>query len=856
MQQIWSQALRGHICCNCRRSMHRSFHSNALNVHLRPVARRSTTSARSIGARNGRRKIGASEVFTAFYTSIMATAALADASHKDRRRKDLDQRIIEARKDLARVLRESSLADCNIALNTEGLGLLLQKGDDMSGTSINMTSHRTMVEGLESICISLRQLMRHESRAKLQDSHLSWLHMQFGLRRRWWTQRPAANTGLDDIEAALHAEEHALTDCTDCTAGNRQQEEVKEGNQREPQTLLQFSKMAEATNRLVDELLVEANRLGHPDSIAAQKAAMESLDSPWTAIRMLRSDGYPMYRHPELAPEGTLEARLAANTAMRQIFQDWEYTKAYGPLPTSFLSGRRQPEENWYQKRIKFWVAKLCYNLLVSTAPPGVHNYNALVLGFTRVGEHSLAELVVNSFLYQSRLLPTRQTLVCLLQHYRARGDLVGFYRVIRRLVAVDARGAKIRRRTLADLRLRPHLRGWAKTHDVAVTDGYVVQRANIDAPLFNAILTGLLSLGQVRHAALAFANFLNDCCGIDPEVLNRVANCVLDAVDVPAARALLQGLVENASLVTPMLLSETRYARKLSFKIRLLLSVASASEPSWRLQTQHQTLDQGCHGLADGNCERIARALFVSDTLQYVKRLDQIMMAARGAAATNSAAFRTSRSWSVELDSLHKHQQRLDRERSLYRRMAELKTVDEAAESVFRACTYVMETFLHIVSDNMDVPDVYKGFLRQSQLPFSVRFASYIATLPDTAAPATTGSQQQALLERLIAVDGPAVGSFIEDGLKHVVLLHLSPDERTAAGIDAVKNTAGDVTLDAVLKARTLRDQRRPAHDGGGGTEADQFAPKTKEKGRHAIDFGARYPYSLFGAAAILPSS
>ncbi|EFW99641.1 hypothetical protein CMQ_8009 [Grosmannia clavigera kw1407] len=787
----------------------------------------------------------------------MATAALADASRKDRRRKDLDQRITEAREDLARVLRESSLADCNTALNKEGLGLLLRKGHALDETSINLASHRKVVEGLRAICDSPGQLLRQGSEMKHRNSYSSWLHEQFGLQRRWWTQRPAANAGLDDIEALLLAEEYALMSYG---LENEKHASTDAFKQREPQTPLQFTKMTEATNQLVDELLGEANRLGYPDDIAAQKASKESLDSPWTAIRMLRSDGYPMYRHPDLAPEAAIEARLAANTATRKIFQDWEYTRAYGPSKTKFLSGRRQPEDNWYRKQIKFWVAKLCYNMLVSTAPPGIYNYNALILGFTRVGEHSLAGLVVNSLLYQSRLLPTQQTLVCLLQHYRAQGDLVGFYKLIRRLVAEDSRGAKIRRRSLIDMKARPYMMGWANTHDVTVTDGFVVQRAEIDGPVFNAILTGLLSLGQVRHAAVAFASFLSDCYEIKTGAVNWVVNCVLDAVDVPAARVLLRGFVENASRITPLLMSEERYARKLSIKIQLLLSVASVSGPSGQVQTQHQNLGHGYDSLVDDNCQRIAHALFVSDTLQYVKRLRQIVLAAQGAVTTDEALFRMSaRSWSVQFDSLQGRQTRLDQERSTYRKMAELTTIDEAARTIFRVCAHVMETFLVIVSDGMDISDLYRKFLRQSELPFMIRFESYVATSRKTATPAPAESRKQAsMVERMVVVDGPAVGGFLEDRFKHILLSPLSPDDHAAAGIDATRNMFRDVALDAVLEARALHDLKQPKRNGGAETQVELSVPQAKEETQRAVrvEFGSRYPYGLFQAGAILPNN
>ena len=74
--------------------------------------------------------------------------------------------------------------------------------------------------------------------------------------------------------------------------------------------------------------------------------------------------------------------------------------------------------------------AKICYNLLVSDVPPGIRNYNSLILGFSELNEHNLARAVVDSFLFKSQLKPTRATMLCLLQHYQtivvpnSRGDV------------------------------------------------------------------------------------------------------------------------------------------------------------------------------------------------------------------------------------------------------------------------------------------------------------------------------------------------------------------------------------------------------------------------------------------------
>ncbi|CAK7273460.1 hypothetical protein SEPCBS119000_005669 [Sporothrix epigloea] len=607
---FWSRAPRSQICSSCRRECIRritdrrmrgdraqGFQTKADGKRTKSVnptvaeVPAATCMASGKSLRRARRKTGTSTVFLAGYATIIATVAAANADRKVRYREDMGRRLDEAREDLARALHDPAPLEYNLTIGLPPSSVPsstldgTQKAPAPTVTNTPMTtSPNKVIEAIKAICVPPAQLRTHAAQARQREAYLTWLHAQFGLKRRWWTKRPEPDAGLESLAEGMMQEE--LTS----------QETLLEG-QREPRLAAQFTRLTEATNRLVDSLVEEGHRIGSLGDPAVQKASMEGLSSPWHAMKLLRSEGYPNFRLPDLDPVATTTARLEANVAAKNIFENWSQARIWGrPRPSTIdIAMRRKAvsPEVWNAKEVKFWVAKLCYNMLVSSAPPGIHNYNILMLGFISVGQHTLARIVADSLLYDTRMLPTQQTLVCLLHQARAQGDLVAFHRVLRRLAALDQNGIRIRRRAIPDIIRSRADRDWARANDVNISKGYVVQRAVVDGPITEAIITGLLSLDQVRHAAVVFAAHLDSCSKMDTRTLNSILNPVLDAVDIPAARALLRGFAQNASIITDMLMSDSRSARKLSMRIKLLLAIATAPEPALYAQPEHEIPEQ-----------------------------------------------------------------------------------------------------------------------------------------------------------------------------------------------------------------------------------------------------------------------
>ncbi|KAK4544439.1 hypothetical protein LTR36_004330 [Oleoguttula mirabilis] len=75
-------------------------------------------------------------------------------------------------------------------------------------------------------------------------------------------------------------------------------------------------------------------------------------------------------------------------------------------------------------------LAKIAYNISLSSAPPNVHTYNTLLLGFGRAGQPTLVYNVIRS-LRETHVRPNEVTNCTILDHYTAMHDAKHFVRWI-----------------------------------------------------------------------------------------------------------------------------------------------------------------------------------------------------------------------------------------------------------------------------------------------------------------------------------------------------------------------------------------------------------------------------------------
>lgn len=496
MRTIWSRATQDH------------------GRHCRPCVRAASILARrSVTAtRPDRRKVAPSHVFTACYSAIMATAAVADAAAKDRRRKELDRKIDDARHKLATLLEQAPTYDPK------------QTRDGPYVLHNASRTPRGIYEALTSICVMPSRLLKEASRRGNRAGYLRPLMKELRLpeEQEWWKSRPSR---LDEFEVMIADEEAAANAIP---------------RPREPVNVIQFSKERERINNLVDQLLVETYR--GPDGTPQTP---DLLESAWNNIRMLRSSGYPNYQHADLNPSAAAEARRDLSVVTRNIFRDWKAFKD-DLLAISGRDGRVVGPGLLavYNKRREYFVGKICHNLLIARFAPGIYNYNTLICGFKRVGESRFGQAVVDSLL-DSRLRPTPMTLVSLLQHYN-QGDIVGFYNIIRRITGDDARGVLLRQKRVTEVKDNPALFRWAQNADAAVGHGFVTERPEVSEVVIEALLDRLIDFRMVRHAATVLAACLRESWAIRTRYVRRVVGLCVAQVDRIAAVELLRILLRD----------------------------------------------------------------------------------------------------------------------------------------------------------------------------------------------------------------------------------------------------------------------------------------------------------------------
>ncbi|KAJ4417943.1 hypothetical protein N0V82_005900 [Gnomoniopsis sp. IMI 355080] len=448
------------------------------------------------------------------------------------------------------------------------------------------------IEALNSICDTEEALERYVPTRRNFNKFLGSLH-------RLYDPEEKVGSGYVDYLGSNLAAVQLVADQA------QRQDDGMDG--REPATSVQFEKYHAMINKMVDRLISESYYVEFPKDPERARRNLESLDSAWTAIRMLRSEGYPKYKHPSIDPQATKQARDQLADKIRALFEAWGVDRAAKP---------------------KFQVAKICYNLLVCPVPPTIHHYNLLLVGFLRKAHYSLGDIVINSFFEDSRLRPTPETLVCLLVHYRKKGDIKGFYHIIRRMMALDNRGMLIRRRWYEDVVKIPALRQWARHPEVTTSlqANWVIERPSRGQDVYEALVSGLLGFGRVKDAVKVFIGSLQERMGISVDLFIYMLRQCLYTVDASTADMLSRGLIDNVDVVVSLLLRDNCPQRL----VEHLYPVLNMGEPpSWPLSEERVKMFWNSSTLATDHqdsdrARRIQTAMFIRHTETYLTRLEK----------------------------------------------------------------------------------------------------------------------------------------------------------------------------------------------------------------------------------------
>ncbi|OTA96336.1 hypothetical protein M434DRAFT_392995 [Hypoxylon sp. CO27-5] len=290
---------------------------------------------------------------------------------------------------------------------------------------------------------------------------------------------------------------------------------------REPRSTQQLQRMTMTVLDLVNQLIWRSQT---GESIRSQDhAETKGINtSPGDAVldelQELQTLYYPSYHYPSEDVPGTAKSRSLLAESIRRIFNQAASSKEI--------------------------VAKICYNIITSSAPPSIHTYNILIAGFNRIRRPDLAQAVVDSYIYNTPWPATQQTMVCLLNHYRGTNSVEGLRDINLRMRGVKDTGLHFR--IINKNAIYSHdLLAWVRQNCALRRHTYVA-RAHRGDDVFNSLIKAWLYCGELDNATRAFVACLRNEGSVPIQTFRELLTACLTTIHYSAARRLVRGFVKN----------------------------------------------------------------------------------------------------------------------------------------------------------------------------------------------------------------------------------------------------------------------------------------------------------------------
>ena len=491
MQVLWSRAAQTRSSCRC---------CNCLNAAT-AIARRTTTAAST-------RRLKVGDLFTACYSTILATAAFADAKVKEDRRKEWDRVIEEAK----------------AGMPTEELEV---PGRIHTATMADFFSRRATYSPMA--------VSDEEGRARTASKPIPAIWNGTSWKASCTTRDMPLEPQLRKLEAhlkqSLEPSPHTFTQTRassdDSIDGEEEWvEEVDPSLQlgpREPKSRLHLDKMEEMIAKLVARLLLGIRAFsslrgsevsGNVDISWQMKDMVERIEALHKGATRL-----PAYSWPD--DQSVQEERRELHRSM---------TALHKTTLKSFDSD--------------LMLAKMCYNLLISTSPPSITTYNILIDSLTQLGQHDLAQVVVDSFLYDSKYRPSPATIHVILSHYTAKNDQAGFKAMIERMRSVNG-DMRIGKRALCLLPI-PGVQKWATANKVIHRAGSFIHKVPRTSKIFESLIQGSLRMTSLTSAVRYIRAALREGAPLKSEIIFEVMRACVTEADYRAGKSLLTTILSQ----------------------------------------------------------------------------------------------------------------------------------------------------------------------------------------------------------------------------------------------------------------------------------------------------------------------
>jgi hypothetical protein len=484
MQVIWSRVAQTRSCA-CTLCLHSTT----------TIARRTTTAA-------GKRRLKFNDVFTACYSAMFATAALVDLKYKEDRRNQWDKAIEEAKRGSHGAITVNSTSAPESTVQDVDLDYVESKKSIKFSTSLLPDTRESGLASSAALSAA-KDFLNWSSDIARQETHL-----EEDLKV---LDRHVQETVFDEDASTIDLLDNGII-----TSSNDKCNFAA----RLPTKAIHLRRMEQMVARLVSELLLNlqsspVNETGVSSSADVDDCHNKQMNNIICNIASMRTRGtqLPSYSTHK-------EAHNGANYAISRILS---------PL---------NPDPGM----IDLMVAKICYNLLLSAAPPSIATYTLMIHHFTRVKQHRLAQVVINSFLYDSKFRPNENTIAAILDHYAAIGDRDGFASMVRRMRGGEG-NFRIRRRHVSEL-VDPVVQSLAVSGNVAVIGEELHWRVRRTEKIFNSLVRGSLQLHSVTRAVEHFISALREGCRVATDVFIKLTEACLDSQNTGIAVKVLYALL------------------------------------------------------------------------------------------------------------------------------------------------------------------------------------------------------------------------------------------------------------------------------------------------------------------------
>lgn len=486
------------------------------------------------------RKITAGDVFTACYSAIFATATIADTVVKKKRRDNWDQAIQEVKEQI-QVSEPSNSHQHDL--------------DQPSADSVRSTvPHGSKVQLQRSEESSERQQMLSEWPAWkwktfLKESMWNTDHRHCRYGKLQYFSRQAE--GGSDSE---HSQERAFGRQAELSSSTRQPRAPQRTERSDHESDIgpkrlnrnRLAKVEIAVRELVDRLL---ETLGRQRETYGLSPETEHL---LYEIQLLRA-GTKQY------------PQFIASRNLISVHSEGQANATASALDDALTTIRNSARSS--KQASDTMLAKICYNLLISSVPCTNQTMNILLEIFF-AKEMVAATNVICSVLLDTKgfFKPSMKTITLLLAHHVTTNNVSGYESILKLMRGVGGSLVSCRQNVSTNAASLS-----SGKFNYARSDNCYHQKMPRNSAVFDALVITSVHFGKIRHAARQYVAALREGYSISIEALKQLIQGCVDSMDDIAAFQVLRATVLQTDDMSTFL--DPKYNFVESFNLLLSLS-------------------------------------------------------------------------------------------------------------------------------------------------------------------------------------------------------------------------------------------------------------------------------------------